>query len=641
MLNRVYRYMSTYGRAHLGEETNGYVKFVYHTNRRNVMLWAVPSMYAIARGRREFISEEYSRVNVNGPGDYDVKPLAHYSSIPHQRKLMVPLYELAAPAVYNVTMYGDNVLSPFNKANKVFYNYTTEELPYGQVRLCFQPKHGGHTQLVRGSATVDYYTGRIVSVVFDGEFDMVSFHTEASGKQGPYDESLLPRESHTTAVFTFMGNRISADVEAMFGFPVSVTDSTEKHSNIQFIDSVRPITLTPKELDIYAAATAPAEELDSTSSPQRHKRDFDWDVIGESLVRSIRAESENASLKLSPIINPQYLGYSRRKGFSYRFKLGARYTMSESTDLNFNARFGYNFKQRRFYYSLPLRLNYSFRQRQAYAELLWTNGNRIGAQTVVDEAQRRLGTTDDPNISKYGEFDDQSVSFTNHLPFSNRFSIEGGVVYHRRKAVNGDKLHQLGMPTEYHSLAPRISVQARPWRYWPVFTVDYERGLSLHGTDLVYERIEADASLKHRMRRLQTLNIRLGGGFYTLRDNKYFMDFSNFRDENLPEGWDDDWAGNFQLLSSHMYNSSKYYVRGNVSYESPLLAASYIPLVGRFVERERVYLSTLGIAHTRLYSELGYGFTCRLFSLGAFASFLNTSFQEAGCKFTFELFRRW
>ena len=66
-----------------------------------------------------------------------------------------------------------------------------------------------------------------------------------------------------------------------------------------------------------------------------------------------------------------------------------------------------------------------------------------------------------------------------------------------------------------------------------------------------------------------------------------------------------------------------------------------MPLLGRYVERERFYLSTLSIDNTRLYSELGYSFTCRVFSMGIFGSFLNTTYQDIGCKFTFELFRKW
>ena len=71
------------------------------------------------------------------------------------------------------------------------------------------------------------------------------------------------------------------------------------------------------------------------------------------------------------------------------------------------------------------------------------------------------------------------------------------------------------------------------------------------------------------------------------------------------------------------------------------MLATALPIVGHYIERERLYLNTLSIEHTRLYNELGYGFTCRAFSMGLFASFLNTEFKRLGCKFTFELFRRW
>ena len=133
----------------------------------------------------------------------------------------------------------------------------------------------------------------------------------------------------------------------------------------------------------------------------------------------------------------------------------------------------------------------------------------------------------------------------------------------------------------------------------------------------------------------------MGGGFYSLKRDNTFVDFTNFRDNNLPEGWDDDWTGNFQLLNSRWYNNSRYYARANFSYESPLMLMSGLPLVGRFLERERFYLSALNIDHTRPYYELGYGFTTRFFTMGIFSSFLNTEFRNVECKFTFELFQRW
>ena len=87
--------------------------------------------------------------------------------------------------------------------------------------------------------------------------------------------------------------------------------------------------------------------------------------------------------------------------------------------------------------------------------------------------------------------------------------------------------------------------------------------------------------------------------------------------------------------------NSGYYVRGHVSYESPLLALSWVPYVGNFVESERLYFSIMSIEHVKGYMEAGYGFKCKYFSTAFFASFLDMRYHSLECKFTIELFNRW
>ena len=199
-----------------------------------------------------------------------------------------------------------------------------------------------------------------------------------------------------------------------------------------------------------------------------------------------------------------------------------------------------------------------------------------------------------------------------------------------------------GKPQTYNSFAPMLTLKITPWRKGPIFSVDYERGIKgILGADSDYERWEFDGSLKHAMEPQRRLNAKVGGGFYTRKKTNYFVDYIHFRDNKLPGGWDDDWSGDFQLLDSRWYNESKYYARAHLSYESPFLVASWIPLLGRIFERERFYLSALSIDRTRPYSEYGYGFSTRFVSIGLFTSFLGSEFQGFDCKFTFELFRRW
>lgn len=655
LLRRVFNYANKYTEGVEGFQSNVYIKHLYQTHQRNFTLWCVPSMYAIARGQRAFVSEQYSRLTFQEDGKMDNRRQVYYTTIPHNRRTMPTLLEFITPRLYDETLYGDHVLSPFNHYNHGFYRYTTDSIDSQLDSISFRPRFVNNTQLVKGKAIVERSTGRIIEAEMTGEFDMMHFQTKTV--QGGWgSRTLLPKFCRTNVYFKFLGNHISSVFEGSYDCPVTLPDSVNVRGNRQLIDSVRPYDLSPEEAAIYyyrdslRASRASADTTDTDTLMQQpvkrkhnYLRDIAWEKLGESLIRSLKASNEDGYVRLSPIINPQYFSYSRRKGFSYRFKLGARYNLSSDVSLGMNTRFGYNFKQRKFYFNLPLRLDYSYRNRDAYAEVAWGSGNRIYNNTVIEELKRHDHNPHDERVyqeQKLDQFDDWNMHLVNYLPLNNRLAIEGGIVFHQRKAVNKNGMRELAMPTEYRSLAPMLSVKTRPWRKGPLFTFDYERGLSGKNY-LDYERWEIDASLKHRMHRLQTLNLRIGTGFYTRRDKNFFMDYSNFRDENLPEGWDDDWSGNFQLLDAHVYNMSKYYMRGNISFESPLMALSFVPFAGRYIERERIYLSSLSVAHTRLYSELGYGFTCRYFSMGFFASFLNTQFQESGAKFTFELFRRW
>ena len=562
---------------------------------------------------------------------------------------MPVLWDYVAPDFYGVTIYGDHILSPFNRENRRFYRYAVDALDDSTATLSFRARHVRNTQLVRGVANVDMRTGRIDKVTMEGEFDMIHFRsTVAMGGAGR--GALMPSSSVTIADFKFMGNRVSSRFEAHFGCAATLPDSVDTRGDRQLVNSLRPVPLNSEERIVYAShdykAAARADTQDSTASQRPdYIKEIGWDIIGENLIRSIHANTGNGYVRLSPIINPQYLSYSHSKGVSYKLKLGARYNFGRNAWIETNPYLGYNFKLREFYWDVPFSLFYSSRL-NAHFDVSFGIDNRTGNRSVLEKIRQEHGYSpeeEERELSgkKLDLFDDHYVRIKNVVSPATWLTVETGVVTHRRHAVNPVEMESFGKPTKYKSFAPALGVKVQPWKRGPVVSVDYERGLKVNDVDMSYERWEADISMSHTMSHTQTLNMRLGGGFYTARGNNYFMDYTNFRDSNLPGGWNDDWTGNFQLLSPDLYNVSDYYLRGNVSYEAPLLAAAYVPLVGRYVERERVYWSGLSIAGTRYYSELGYGFTCRYASLGFFASFLNVTFQEFGCKFTFELFRRW
>ena len=653
-LCRMYSFRNTLGDSLPAVTTNVYLKHLYQTHRRNAVLWTVPSLYTIAGGKRAFVSEQYGCFTFDGHGGYDYRRQAYYTTIPGQRNTMPVLFDYITPDIYDVTIFGDHILSPFNAENRLFYRFRTAGHTDSTVTLDFRPRFVSNTQLVKGRACVDSRTGRVMTVSMEGEFDMIHFRARSTmGSDGV--KALMPLHSETFVEFRFFGNRVTSRFEALFDCPSTLADSVDVKGDLHLIDSLRPMALTDEERYVYAASSHKAkdeEHADSTqadtlaagkgSRKHNYLKEIAWDLIGENLVHSIRASTTdgNGYVKLSPILNPQYVSYSGSKGFSYKLKLGARYNFNAQTWIETNPYIGYNFKLKEFYWDVPFYVYYNKRL-DGHIHLSWGSDNRIGNNSVLREIREEHGDRPELADKKLDLFDDHYVRIMNSLSPTPWLTVETGLVFHRRHALNAREMEAFGKPTKFKSFAPSAGLKLKPWRRGPLLSVDYERGLRGNDVNMTYERWEGDLSMKMGMSHLQTLNVRLGGGLYTHRGNNYFMDYANFRDTNLPEGWDDDWVGNFQLLSSDMYNASDYYLRGNIAYETPLLFAAFTPLIGRYVERERVYLSTISLEHTRLYSELGYGFTCRYASVAFFASFLSTHYQEAGCKFTFELFRRW
>ena len=640
LINRIWDFSRNYSEPVNGIEQNLYLRYTFGSQRRNPTLYLVPTMYTIAKGERDYIGESYCRIKYTTPSDYDLHRQVVCGTIPRNRFTMSAMVRYITPNIYGISIYPESLLSPFHRSNRFFYKYRVEQRIGSQAVVRFRPRVN-NTQLIKGTAVVDRETGQVLTVTFEGEFDMLSFKVNTVMNQS-MGHQMLPERSSIDAKFYFLGNKVSSTFTAIYNCPITLPDSLDEQDNRELMDSLRPIALRQKEKMLYQRYDSLRQQpdtiiRDTTSVEKSNKmKEILWDVIGDNLVNRIHTDAGAFSMNISPILNPLYFSYSKSRGFSYRLKFGLQYTWNSHRYLTFQPDFGYNFKQRQFYYSTPIRMNYN-PKRNGYVEIKWANGNRINSGRLVDDIHKKMG--DDFNVP---EFKDQNFIIVNNIAAYDWLELMTGVVYHRRNSTNHSLMRQLKLPEEYRSFAPMITVHLQPWRMGPVLTANYERGyLNIFESNLKYERWEFDAAQKITLSSLRLLNWRAGAGFYSNRNTDYFVDYANFHDENLPSGWEDEWTGQFQLLNSLWYNESDYYIRGHMSLESPLLALGWTPLVGHFVETEMIYASLLSIQHTHLYSEVGYGFKNRYFSTGIFASFLNHKFQNFGCKFTIELFRRW
>lgn len=649
LMKRVFAYAAAMDSVRMAPaELYSYMKFGIRTRRRNAILMAIPSMYAVAHGgKREYVGESYSRMVFRSMDDMDVKTILSRSTIPRSKTIMPTVLKYLMPDVYGELLIDNNILSPFYRRNRRYYRYRVSRRKDGTARIEFSPKLD-NTRLVKGSATVDPAAGRILAMYVEGEYDMVKFHMDIQmGEHGV--RTLIPERCELTARFRFLGNDISVDYTSMHGLPRLITDTVAGKGDTAMLNRIRPEELSPHELRLFNEYESGKAAAAADTASRRKKRTLTeklWDNVGEHLFGRIKSDFGNnrqGHFRVSPLFNPLYLGYSGRKGLVYKFDLRANYYFSSNHLISARFKAGYSFKQKRFYFDLPL--NYYFdRGRNGYIQLKVGNGNRISNTRVLKTVNNMFGDSIAAGLKDMTYFNDFNMRLVGHYDLSRKLSMMAGLSVHRRSALHEKAYDRLGMPSTYTSAAPVVEVEYRPMGFGgPVLTLNYERSIKgLLGASMEYERYEADGQYIWNISALQSLQMRAGAGFYSHRgEDRFFLDYSNFHENNLPGGWYDDWACDFELLNSNWYNSSQYYVRANITYESPLMILAWIPWAGRFMEKERIYVNALTVKDLHPYMEYGYGFATRLFSTGIFVSQKNGKFDGIGFRFGVELFRQW
>jgi hypothetical protein len=290
-----------------------------------------------------------------------------------------------------------------------------------------------------------------------------------------------------------------------------------------------------------------------------------------------------------------------------------------------------------------LEFNYN-KKHNGYVIAVLGNGNRITNYEILNDIKKEYGDSMKWSMMDMHLFKHTYFRLINNYDISDRLGFKVGLIYHHRVAMEKEAYKLAGREYAYRTVAPNLSLQYRPlgWK-GPILTIDYERSIDgFLKSNIEYERWEVDGQYIHPLSRIRSISMRMGFGLYTNRGEKqYFLDFTNFQENHIPGGWKDDWSGEFEILSSEWYNASKYYIRANATYESPLLLLSRIPVLGHFVELERIYLSALNVKDLSSYIEYGYGFTTRWLSIGTFVAHKEGKYDGFGIKFGFELFRRW
>jgi len=697
ILENIFQFSPFYSRIVDEYKADIYLKGRVKVHRSNRLIKYIPSMFRLEKGEKDYLIESLSEMHYTAPDIYNRKVKAVSSTFPRSSGQLTDMTDFLNMNIYSSSMMSDKLLSPLDRECSKYYTYLLDSIANLEDRQMYKirvvPKFRG-TQLVNGYLWVSDQVWSIREVYFEGKFDVIEFKLRnIMGEEG--DEEFLPVKLNLDIRFKFMGNDLEMNADALVNYKTvsfyrggSRKASRKKHSHDlteyyqltcdssqvitdkKTFDTMRPVPLNDEERALYHRQLLKKASdwlVHVPKDDEKKKVGEFWGQVGDMLISSYSVNLAGVgSVKCSPLINPVMLDYSHSRGVSYRQKFKYNRLYSDGKLLRVTPQVGYNFKHKELYVKGEVEWLY-WPEKIGSFEMDAGNGNRIYSSIVLDKLKSLPDHSFDFNSVSLDYFKDIYLNVFHSFEPVNGLMVKTGVSMHWRKLADfnrfrlneilqqagGGFLNNLDIRSEYNSFAPRVRVEWTPGMYYymngkrkmnvgssmPTFILDYERGVKgvFRGSD-EHERIEFDVQQKIKLSRIRTLGYRAGFGVFTQMDNVYFVDFANFSRSSLPEGWNDQIGGTFQLLDSRWYNSSRQYLRSNVTYESPFILLRPLNRWLEMIQQERLYCGVLFMPHLNPYVELGYGIGTHIFDVGAFAGFINGKFDGIGFKFTFELF---
>ena len=699
ILQNIFEFSPFYSKIVDEYKADVYIKGRVRVHKSNKLVKYIPSMFRLEKGVNDYLVESLSEMHYTAPDIYNRKVKAMSSTFPRNRGELTDLTDFLNMNIYSSSIMTDKLLSPLDEESSKFYTYLLDSIAVdGDLRkykITIIPKFKG-TQLVNGYIWVSDEVWTIREVYFEGKFDMIEFKLRnIMGEEG--NEEFLPVHLNLDINFRFMGNHLAMKAEAWVKYDMVnfyqggerrksqkkhshdltefyelTSDSTSVITDYEKFKELRPIPLTDDEEFLYLKHRIRNGKIDwifeeQANKPEPKKSTVFWGQLGDMLISSYNVNLAGlGSVRCSPLINPVMLDYSHTHGISYRQRFKFNKLFPNDRLLRIVPQVGYNFTKKELYVKGDMEFQY-WPEKRGGLEVGAGNGNRIYSSVVLDKLQSLPDSSFNFKNMELDYFKDIYLNVFHNLEPVNGLFIKAGVSMHWRHLMDKSKLmlndfiqqagggilSNMDIRADYNSFAPRLRIEWTPGMYYymngrrkmnvgssfPTFILDYERGFKgIFNSNDEHERVEFDVQQKIKLNQIRTLSYRAGFGMFTRMDNIYFVDFVNFKRSNIPEGWNDEIGGTFQLLDRQWYNSSRQYWRGHVAYESPFILLRPFNRWLGMIQQERLYGGILFMPHLNPYVELGYGIGTHIFDAGVFVSSINGKFDTVGFKFTFELF---
>lgn len=653
VLDSIFHFRQSLGQLPDSVKSSAYLKYNVNVLKRNLTMFFVPKVDVLISGTRRTLGESINKVTFYEGDKTDSEVLLNSYTLSRSGARNVPsLISYLTPYIYNRTIFKSYIFSPFHRTNRSLYRYKLKMLG-SWAELSFKPKIK-NPQLIKGKALINPANGQVLTTTFKCDFRMykLQFNIQMNDGTEPLADpngeavaALLPKRCNIEAYMRFLWNKIDIKYENTYEPDINLPDTISNTRDHKTMSQLRPYPLTEEEEELYQKYDSlqqkqrqEAQEMAGKKKKLTMKRI--WNDYGKQLFRTHTAELGNADLRLNPLIDPMQLLHSSTKGFIYRIKTRAVVRLGENAALTFAPNGAYNFRRKRCYYELPLSWEFNT-QKNAHIQMNMYNTDPISNTGIKYEVKK---VKDKDAI----EFDSLNLEYYHNMRLVfdfqysfrpwNQFNV--GANFYRRSPMHKGYVNKEGKVEKTNfTFAPFVEWTQRLWEKGPTLNINYEQGImNIMGGSNSFGKQETDITWKLPLKKLRTVSLRLGGGCYIFNNRNRFLDFNKFRDNNLQDTWNDKWTSDFQLIDRRWYNASDFYIRNNVTYESPLMLASWLPVVGRHVRMERVYVNNLVVEDFHPYTELGYGFATKAFSFAAYTSFMNGKYNSIGCRFSLELY---
>lgn len=686
VLNKVFSYVAK-NNLHVGHtECLVYSKFHINTDIRNLLFRIVPNSIHIDKGQNKYFGECLTKTEYSDFGVLSHKVIAFHSTLRKMKELR-DVYMINMNAqVYAPYLIGNRILSPFNKINRNHYQYEADSVIEKNntimMWISIFPRHNT-PHLINGRALIDATSGRIDSICFKNVYDHL-LHCNIAFKFGSTGiTSLLPQNANLDMSYKLAGNQIDLSINSLCTY--TQTDSThyadslhKSHGKDKYditklgfyktdtssivrspnhFDSLRPTPLTTWEDSVLSHKKGIS--VKKKSLPASYINSLE-DIFLDR--HSINLFNTHAQLTFPELLSPSMFQWSGKRGISIQKRLWFTLNTSNGISISLKPRIGYSFRQKQLYWTAPLNLHL-FPKTNGGFEITAGNGNHIYSSLQAKEVREQmkkfsnydslLHVFNQYNFNYYNDFYTRGLFYFSPLC---GMTLKAGTVFHQRNQLNWNQEASLhGMKRYYKSFAPHIEMQYTPGVYYykdkyekvplnsnnPTFRGSYERGVKWFGCNNRYERMEFDCSYRIDINKVRSLFLRGGCGFFTNREEMFFIDYDNFSFRNMPAGWDDDMTGEFHLLDRRFYNESNYYAMLSASYDVPFLIFGKLPLISRAIDRERIYLNAVCLHALNPYIECGYGVSTTFFDGALFVGAGNGTEFELGAKISLRFFDNW